>query len=83
MAKTVAPCQALWLRNLLSKVTRSELKLVTLYVDKKSVIALMKNLVFHGCSKHIDTCFDFIHKWLRRDKSLWTSYALENNVQIF
>ena len=62
MAATAASCQALWLRNLLSKVTKSELKLVTLYVDNKFAIALMKNLIFHGRSKHTDTCFHFIHE---------------------
>ena len=29
-------------------------------VDKKSAIALMKNLVFHGRTKHINTRFHFI-----------------------
>ena len=60
MAATAASYKALQLRNLLSKVTRSELKLVPFYVDNKSVIAPMKNLVFHGRNKHIDTRFHFI-----------------------
>lgn len=48
MAATAAACQALWLRNLISEVTASEAKPVTLFVDNKSAIALMTNPVFHG-----------------------------------
>ncbi|XP_022927969.1 uncharacterized protein LOC111434845 [Cucurbita moschata] len=45
MAATAASCQALWLRNLLSEVIRTELKPMTLDVENKFTIALMKNLV--------------------------------------
>ena len=37
-------------------------KVVKLFVDNKSAIALMKNPVFHGRSKHIDTKFHFIRE---------------------
>ena len=47
-------------------MTRSELKSVTLYVDNKFVIALMKNLVFYGRSKHINTCFHFIRECVEK-----------------
>ena len=60
MAATAAACQALWLRSLLGKLTGEELKAVKLFIDNKSTIALMKNLVFHGRNKHIDTKFHFI-----------------------
>ena len=62
MAATAATCQALWLRSLLSEVTGAKQKPVTLYVDNKSAIALMKNPVFHGRSKHLDTRFHFIRE---------------------
>ena len=66
MAAIAALCQALWIRHLLSEVTRSKLKPVTLYINNKSTIALMKNLVFHGRSKHIDTCFHFISECVEK-----------------
>ena len=66
MAATAASCQALWLRNLLSEVTRSELKSKTFYIENKSAIALMKNPVFHGRNKHIDTCFHFIRECVEK-----------------
>lgn len=37
-------------------------KPVRLFVDNKSAIALMKNPVFHGRSKHIDTRYHFIRE---------------------
>ena len=70
MTATVALCKALWLRSLLSEVSRSELKLVTFYINNKSVIALMKSPVFHGCSKHIDTRFHFIRECVLKRKIL-------------
>lgn len=62
MAATTAACQALWLRNLLAEMMNKEPRAVKLYVDNKSAIALMKNPVFHGRSKHIDTRFHFIRE---------------------
>ncbi|XP_062191318.1 secreted RxLR effector protein 161-like [Phragmites australis] len=62
MAATAAACQALWLRSLLGELTGEEHKAVKLFVDNKSAIALMKNPVFYGRSKHIDTKFHFIHE---------------------
>nr|GEY46284.1 ribonuclease H-like domain, reverse transcriptase, RNA-dependent DNA polymerase [Tanacetum cinerariifolium] len=55
IATTAAATQALWLKRLLSKLTHSQEEKVTIQVDNKSTIALMKNPVFHRRSKHIDT----------------------------
>jgi hypothetical protein len=52
----------LWLRSLLGELTGEEPKIVKLFVDNKSTIALVKNPVFHGRSKHIDTRFHFIRE---------------------
>ncbi|GJW56712.1 zinc finger, CCHC-type containing protein [Tanacetum coccineum] len=54
-ATAAGQTQALWLKRLLSKLTHSQEEKVTIQVDNKSAIALMKNPVFHGQSKHIDT----------------------------
>ena len=62
MAATASLCQILWLRNLLSEVIRSELMRVTVCVDNKYAIALIKSLIFHGNNKHIDTHFHFIRR---------------------
>ncbi|GJW49597.1 hypothetical protein Tco_0090948 [Tanacetum coccineum] len=63
---TATATQALWLKRLLSKLTHSEEEKVTIRVDNKSAIALMKNPVFHGRSKHIDTKYHFITECVER-----------------
>nr|GFB66648.1 zinc finger, CCHC-type [Tanacetum cinerariifolium] len=64
---TAASTQALWLKRLLSKLTHSEEEKVTIRVDNKSTIALMKNPVFHGRSKHINTKYHFIRECVERE----------------
>ncbi|GJY08410.1 ribonuclease H-like domain, reverse transcriptase, RNA-dependent DNA polymerase [Tanacetum coccineum] len=67
IAATTAATQALWLKRLLSKLTHSQEEKVTIKVDNKSAIALMKNPVFHGRSKHIDTKYHFIRECVERE----------------
>jgi len=66
MAATATAKQALWLRNLISEITKQEPKPVTLFVDNNSAIALMRNPVFHGRSKHIDLKYHFIRECVER-----------------
>nr|GEW89601.1 zinc finger, CCHC-type [Tanacetum cinerariifolium] len=68
MAATVAACQALWLRNMVSFLTGEGAQRVQLLVDNQSAIALMKNPMFHGRSKHIDTKYHFIRECMERDQ---------------
>ena len=68
MAATSAACQALWLRGLLSEMTGEKEEIVTLKVDNSSAIALMKNPVFHGRSKHINTRYHFIRECIEREQ---------------
>ncbi|GJX94105.1 ribonuclease H-like domain, reverse transcriptase, RNA-dependent DNA polymerase [Tanacetum coccineum] len=62
MAATGAACQALWLKRLLNELTGWEEKRITLKVDNVSAIALVRNPVFHGRSKHIDIRYHFIRE---------------------
>ncbi|GJX27948.1 ribonuclease H-like domain, reverse transcriptase, RNA-dependent DNA polymerase [Tanacetum coccineum] len=64
---TAAATQALWLKRLLSKLTHSQDEKVTIQVDNKSAIALIKNPVFHRRSKHIDTKYHFIRECVERE----------------
>jgi len=66
MAAALAVVQALWLRSLMSEITPREPKKVTLFIDNNSAIALMKNPVFHGRSKHIDIKYHFIRECVER-----------------
>ncbi|GJW73020.1 hypothetical protein Tco_0132390 [Tanacetum coccineum] len=67
IAATTATTQALWLKRLLSKITDSNEEKITIYVDNKSAIALMKNPVFHGRSKRIGTKYHFIRECVEED----------------
>nr|GEV14388.1 ribonuclease H-like domain, reverse transcriptase, RNA-dependent DNA polymerase [Tanacetum cinerariifolium] len=64
---TAATTQALWLKRLLSKLTHSQEEKVTIQVDNKSAISLMKNPVFHRRRKHIDTKYHFIRECVERE----------------
>nr|GFC73052.1 ribonuclease H-like domain, reverse transcriptase, RNA-dependent DNA polymerase [Tanacetum cinerariifolium] len=64
---TAATTQASWLKRLLRKLAHSEEEKFTIRVDNKSAIALMKNPVFHGRSKHIDTKYHFIRECVERE----------------
>ncbi|GJU53663.1 ribonuclease H-like domain, reverse transcriptase, RNA-dependent DNA polymerase [Tanacetum coccineum] len=64
---TTATTQALWLKRLLSKLTHSQEEKVTIQVDNKLAITLMKNPVFHRRSKHIDTKYHFIRECVKRE----------------
>ena len=67
IAATAAATQAIWLKRLLRNLTQEEEEKITLWVDNKSAIALMKNPVFHGRSKHIDTKYHFIRECVEKE----------------
>ncbi|GJV50200.1 ribonuclease H-like domain, reverse transcriptase, RNA-dependent DNA polymerase [Tanacetum coccineum] len=67
IAATTTTTQALWLKRLLSKITDSNKEKITIYVDNKSAISLMKNPIFHGRSKHIDTKYHFIRECVEKE----------------
>nr|GEW24201.1 uncharacterized mitochondrial protein AtMg00810-like [Tanacetum cinerariifolium] len=69
MAATAAACNAIWLKELLAKVTGLERQNVIIRVDNKSAIALSKNPVFHGRSKHIHTQYHFIRECVENEQS--------------
>jgi hypothetical protein len=54
IAAVNAMCQALWLARVLAEVQSSAPSTPLLRVDNKSTIALIKNSVLHGQSKHIE-----------------------------
>ncbi|KAD4584618.1 hypothetical protein E3N88_22219 [Mikania micrantha] len=68
MAATSAACQAIWLKGLIAEITGQEEAQVVIKVDNKSAIALMKNPVFHGRSKHINTRFHYIRECVEKEQ---------------
>ncbi|CAA7052677.1 unnamed protein product [Microthlaspi erraticum] len=62
MAGTEAAKQAIWLQDLIGEVTGMLSEMVVIRIDNQSAIALTKNPVFHGRSKHIHTRYHFIRE---------------------
>lgn len=62
MAGTEAARQAIWLQDFLSEITSEQSGKVVIRIDNQSAIALTRNLVFHGRSKHIHRRYHFIRE---------------------
>jgi hypothetical protein len=59
VAAAAGASQGAWLSRLIGELTGTEQRKFRLHVDNKSAIALCKNPVLHGRSKHIDTKFHY------------------------
>ena len=57
---THAAKEAIWIRMFLGEVLRPLSKLMLLYCDNQSSIAVAKDDQFHACTKHIDIRYHFI-----------------------
>lgn len=62
MAATEAVKQAIWLQDLLSEIMDEACMKFLIRIDDNSAIALTKNPVFHGQSKHIHQRYHFIRE---------------------
>lgn len=60
IATTLASCQMVCLRRILSDCGRKFDKASVLWCDNQSTIAVAKNSALHGRTKHIDVRFHFI-----------------------
>ena len=68
MAGTEAARQAIWLQDLLSEVTGEPCETVLIRIDNQSAIALTRNPVFHGKSKHIHKRYHFIRECVENEQ---------------
>ena len=66
MAGTEAARQAIWLQDLLGEISESLCKKTVIRIDNQSAIALTRNPVFHGRSKHIHTRYHFIRECVEK-----------------
>lgn len=60
IAATSAACREIWLRRLLLSIDEEQSDPTVLFCDNRSTIALAKNPILHGRTKHIDLRFHFI-----------------------
>ena len=80
IAATTATCQGIWLRRLLSDLTKKEMSRFVLKVDNKSAISLNKNPVYHDRSKHIDTHYHFIRECVEEGKIIVDHIRTEDQL---
>lgn len=62
IAAVSSACQALWLRRLLADLSQEQEGATDILCDNKAAIAMTKNPVYHGRSKHIDIHHHFIQE---------------------
>jgi hypothetical protein len=68
IAAANATCQPLWLARVLAEVQDCTSSTPLLRVDNKSAIALIKNLVLHEQSKHIEVKYHLVRKFVKNDR---------------
>ena len=66
MAASLAACEGMWLRRLLSGLFECEVEATMVHCDNQSGIKLSKNPVFHDRSKHIDIRYHFLRDCVQR-----------------
>ena len=68
MAATSTACQAVWLRRMLNELMHEQEGPTKIMCDNKSAIALAKNPVFHGRSKHIGIKYHYIRELVKSEE---------------
>jgi hypothetical protein len=68
IAAANATCQTLWLARVLAEVQGSAPSTPLLRVDNKSAIALIKNLVLYGQSKHIEVKYHLVREFAKNGR---------------
>ncbi|KAG8491216.1 hypothetical protein CXB51_014346 [Gossypium anomalum] len=62
IAAAAAVNQAIWLRKLLCDLNEEQLDATEIFVDNQSAVAIAKNPVFHGKTRHFKIKFHFIRE---------------------
>jgi hypothetical protein len=57
--------EAIWLRQLPSKLSLNTSSLIILHIDNQSTITIAKNPEFHNQMKHIDVCYHFLQQVIK------------------
>jgi hypothetical protein len=63
---SVAVCEVVWLRKLLTDLFYREMDPTTIHCDNQSCVKLSKNHVFHDRSKHIEIKYHYIIDMVQR-----------------
>jgi hypothetical protein len=78
IAGTTAACQAVWLARLLEEMMWTRADTPRIMMDNMSAIALSKNSILHGRSKHIKTKYHFIRECVDNGEVVLESVGTAN-----
>ena len=79
VVSTTIACHVVWIRILLKDMGHTEMDPTFIFYDNISVTQLPKHNIFHKKSKHIDTCYHFIHELVEMDKFPYYFLALRSS----
>lgn len=80
IAANAATNQAIWLRKVLNDLTFVQETSTSIFVEKKSAIAITKNPVFHGKTKHIKVKFHAIRETERNSEIVQQHCSSKNQI---
>jgi hypothetical protein len=80
IAGTSAACQGVWLARLLVEMMGTQAKTPQIMMDNLSAIALSKNPVLHGRSKHIRMKYYFIRECVDRGEVVRESVGITDQL---
>ncbi|XP_057520731.1 secreted RxLR effector protein 161-like [Amaranthus tricolor] len=75
-----ALCKVVWLKKILVDLKHKQKEPTTIFYDM-STIAMTKNLVFHGRTKHIEIRRRYIQGLVNKKRLSYNSTGRENNTQ--
>jgi hypothetical protein len=80
VSAALATSQAIWLRRILEDIGEKQEEAVHLHCDKKSAIAMAKNLVYHSRTRHIANKHHFIREAIEEGEVELKFCKLEEQV---
>jgi hypothetical protein len=80
ITETAAACQAVWLARLLEEMMVTRADTPRIMMDNMLAIALSKNPVLHGRSKHIKTKYHFIREYVDNSEVVLESVGTANQL---
>jgi hypothetical protein len=80
IVRTTVACQAVWLARLLEEMMGTRADTPRIMMDNMSAIALSKNPIFHGKSKHIKTKYHFIRECVDNGEVVLESVGTANQL---
>ena len=80
MAASAAVNQALWLRKIMNELKFNQEAATEILCDNKSIVAMIKNPIFHGKTKHIKIKYHAIREAAKEGEVVLLHCSVEEQV---